>query len=238
MKITIGHIFPDLLNLYGDRGNITTLKRRLDLRGIETEVKTYAPDDIIDFENLDIVILGGGSDRDIKIANKKLQAQKDALSSYIENDGCLLALCNGFHILGNEFEINKEKITGLGIFDIYTFENNKRLIGNIILDCECIKNTVVGFENHSGIVSINNYTPFGTVKYGYGNTETDKKEGLIYKNAIATNLHGPLLPKNPLLADFIIKNALTKKFGDVPLKELDDTLENNAHNYIINRFIK
>jgi CobQ-like glutamine amidotransferase family enzyme len=238
MKITIGHIYPDLLNLYGDRGNITTLKRRLELRDIETEIKTYATDDIIDFENLDIVILGGGSDRDIKIANEKLLDQKDAILSYVENNGCLLALCNGFNILGNEFEINNEKITGLGILDISTSQSNKRLIGNIIIDCKCINHTVVGFENHSSITFINNYNPLGIVKYGYGNNETDKKEGIIYKNTIATNLHGPLLPKNPLLADFIIKNALTKKYGNVSLKELDDTLENKAHDYIINRFIK
>ncbi len=238
MKIIIGHIYPDLLNLYGDRGNICTLKRRLKLRGVETEVKTYGTDDIIDFENLDIVILGGGSDRDIKIANEKLLSQKDKLLSYVENNGCLLALCNGFHILGNEFETNGKKIQGLGIFNISTAECSKRLIGNIIIDCECINHTVVGFENHSGITSINNYKALGKVKFGYGSNETDKKEGIIYKNTIATNLHGPLLPKNPLLADFIIKNALTKKYGAVHLDELDDTLENNAHNYIVNRFLK
>ncbi|MBE7054299.1 MAG: glutamine amidotransferase [Ruminococcaceae bacterium] len=236
MKLTIGHIYPDILNLYGDKGNIVSLSRRLKLRNIDFEIVII--EDKIDFANIDILILGGGSDRDTLIANNKLQKQKDELKNFVESDGTLLALCSGYHILGKEFKINEKAIDGLGIFDITTKQIKNRLIGNIILECECINNTVVGFENHNTITDIKDYTPFGIVKYGYGNSEEKTYEGLIYKNTIATNLHGPLLPKNPRLTDYILNNALNKKYGDVSLSPLDDTFENNAHDYIIKRFLK
>ena len=236
MKITIGHLYPDILNLYGDKGNIAALTRRLKLRNIQYEVVTI--NDKIDFENIDILILGGGSDRDTQIANSRLIKQKDELKNYVENDGVLLALCSGFHILGKEFEVDNVKEEGLCVFDIVSSQINKRLIGNIIIDCNLINSTVVGFENHNAVIKLNDYTPFGAVKYGFGNDETKTNEGIIYKNTIGTNLHGPLLPKNPVLTDYILKKALTKEYGDVSLLPLDDTFENNAHSYIINRFLK
>lgn len=237
MEINIGHLYPDMLNLYSDGGNICALERRLKLRGIDAHIKNYKIDDEIDFENLDIVLLGGGSDREQNIVAKKMYEFKNDVKSYVENDGVLLALCSGYELLGNYIKINDEKINGIGILDIHTEYDKNRLIGNIILESKTLGTTIVGFENHAGRIYAGNYTPLGVVKCGYGNNEIDKKEGVIYKNVVASYVHGPLLPKNPVLTDYILKNAITKKYGDVKLPPLDDTLETNAHNYILNRFL-
>lgn len=237
MKINIAHLYPDLLNLYGDRGNIATLKYRLEKRGIEANVTEYGIDDKIDFAKTDIIYIGGGSEKEQKLVCQELLPVKDSLKEFAENGGSILAVCSGYEILGKYYETESEKIPCLEILDIYTKYIGQRLIGNIIIDSELINSTIVGFENHAGKVFAGNHTPLGTVRSGYGGNGEDKKEGVVYKNVIATHMHGPLLPKNPMLADHIIKNALKKKYNeDIELCTLDDTLENQSHTYCIENF--
>lgn len=239
MKINIGHLYPDLLNLYGDRGNILALVRRMNLREIETEVKKYELNDSIDFENLDIIFVGGGSDREQLLVCNRMYEMKKEFSDYVENNGVLVAVCGGYQLLGNYYKLENETIKGLGILDIYTEQKKGRLIGNIILESSVINSTIVGFENHGGRTYIGNHTPLGKVKYGFGNNDDKDGEGVIYKNVVATYLHGPLLPKNPKLSDYIIKNALEKKYQkEITLAPLDDKLETEAHNYVLKRFLE
>lgn len=237
MKLTIAHLYPDLLNLYGDRGNILTLCRRMEERGIEAQVTEYGINDEIDLEGTDIIYLGGGSDREQKTVCEKLCHIKSALKEYAEKGGCILAVCGGNELLGKYYKTENETIPALEILDIYTEYSSQRLIGNIIMDSELTGSTVVGFENHSGRMYTGSYTPLGTVRTGGGSNGEDKKEGVVYKNTIATYLHGPLLPKNPKLADHIIKCALKQRYNeDIELSPIDDSMEMAAHEYCVERF--
>ena len=238
MKIKIMHLYPDLLNLYGDRGNIECLKRRLLWRGIEAEVVSYTCDDTgFDISDIDIVFLGGGSDREQKIVCSRLLEHKQELHAFVENGGSLVAVCGGYQLLGKYYKLEDETIQGLEILDIYTEQGKKRLIGNIVLEADFIDQKIVGFENHGGRTYIGSHKPLGRVVYGYGNEENSGVEGVVYKNVVATYLHGPLLPKNPKLCDYILRNALKHKYpGFEGLSELDDKLENTANEYIVKRF--
>lgn len=241
MELNITHMFPDLLNLYGDRGNITSLTYRCQQRGINANVREITANDTPEFGTSDIIFIGGGSDNEMLIVHKKLLEFKQQLKNYVENGGVLIAVCGGYQLLGKYYLLNGEKAEGLSILNIETSSKPQRLIGNIIIETEIMgeKKTVVGFENHGGRTYINNYRPFGKVIRGYGNNGEDGYEGVMYKNVIGTYLHGPLLPKNPALCDMIIKHALEKKYKKpVNLQPLDDLVENNAHNYILNTLLK
>ena len=218
MKIKILHLYPDLLNLYGDRGNIECMRKRLMWRGIDAEVVTYTCEDSgFDLSDVDIVFIGGGSDREQKI----------------------VAVCGGYQLLGKYYKLENETIEGLDILNIYTEQGKKRLIGNIVLENDFLNQKIVGFENHGGRTYIGNHTPLGRVVYGYGNDEKSGVEGVVYKNVVATYLHGPLLPKNPALCDYILTNAIKRKNPDFKgLGGLEDTLEDMANQYIVNRFKK
>ena len=230
-KIKIGHIYPDLRDMYGDSGNIAALTKRMQWRGMDAEVIEFTKDDKIDFADLDIVLLGGGSDNANNQALSLLQEYKNDLKNYVENNGVLLAICGGYPMLGKYIESGGEKKNCLEILDIYTENASKRFTGNVLLESEFSGCTVsvVGFENHGGKTFIGNHKPFGKVLKGFGNCG-DNSEGVTYKNIFATYLHGPLLPKNPMLTDEILKRALEKKYGEkITFSPLDDTLENTAH---------
>lgn len=234
MKLTIGHLYPDLLNLYGDRGNIQCLKMRLEWRGIDVEIIPFLCDDSIDFEKLDIVMLGGGSDREQELVSRKLQLIRQEFQSYIEDGGTLLAVCGGYQLLGDYYQTDSRKIKGIGLLDIYTEWNPERLVQNVVLDSPLFSTPVVGFVNHAGQTYIGDYTPLGNVVFGYGNTKESKQEGLVYKNIIATYLHGPLLPKNPDVCDYLIRQAILRKYGEhICLAPLSDTVEYKANDYIM-----
>lgn len=239
-SIKIMHLYPDLLNLYGDRGNIECLKRRLQWRGIKAETVTYTCDDTgFDLSDVDILFLGGGSDREQKIVCSRLLEHKEMIKEYAENGGTIIAVCGGYQLLGKYYKLEDETIEGLEILDIYTEQGSKRLIGNIILEADFIEAKIIGFENHGGRTFIGGHKPLGKVVYGNGNDESSHAEGVVYKNVVATYLHGPLLPKNPQLCDYILTNTLRHKYADFEgLTPLDDSLENMANEYIVNRFIK
>lgn len=240
MKIKIMHLYPDLLNLYGDRGNIECLKRRLKWRGIDAEIVSCTCDnDCFDLSDVDIVFLGGGSDREQKIVCSRLLSHKKDIYDFVEDGGSLVAVCGGYQLLGKYYKLEDETIKGLEILDIYTEQGKKRLIGNIVLDSEYTSSPIVGFENHGGRTYIGSHTPLGKVMYGFGNDEKSGAEGVVYKNVVATYLHGPLLPKNPELCDYILTNALKRKYTDFgELSPIDDSLEKKANEYIVNRFVK
>lgn len=237
MKLTIGHLYPDLLNLYGDRGNIQCFRKRLEWRGIEAEVIPFLSGDKIDFSCLDIVLLGGGSDREQELVCGYLKDIRDDFKQYVEEGGVVLAVCGGYQLLGKYYKTQTKTIEGLAILDITTEWEPERLVKNIILDSPLFDMPVVGFENHGGRTYIGKHTPLGKVFFGYGNTGKSGYEGVVYKNVIATYLHGPLLPKNPQVCDYLLERALKRKYGgDVELAPLEDELERSANSYIAERY--
>lgn len=238
MKITIGHLYPDLLNLYGDRGNIACMMKRCIWRGIEAEKIEFNTGDEIDFTSLDIVLLGGGSDREQRIVCKNLLEIQQQFKEYVEDNGVVIAVCGGYQLLGTYYKTDKGMIEGLNLVDIYTEQGEGRLIDNIVLESGICDMPVVGFENHGGRTYINDNEPFGKVLYGCGNDESSGYEGVVYKNVIGTYLHGPLLPKNPHVCDWLIQRALERKYGPVTLSPLDDSREKEANEYIFHRFVK
>ena len=239
MKITVGHLYPDLLNLYGDRGNIQCLMKRCKWRGIEAETIVFELKDTIDFSKLDIVLLGGGSDREQMLVCEKLREIRQDFKSYVEDNGVVIAICGGYQLLGKYYKTDQGMIDGLDLVDMYTEQEEGRLIGNIILKSDLFEMPIVGFENHGGRTHINENQALGKVLYGYGNDEKSGYEGVVYKNVIGTYLHGPLLPKNPQLADLLIRRALEKKYGEeIVLTPLDDSQEKEANDYVYQRFLK
>lgn len=236
MKLTIGHLYPDMLNLYGDRGNIQCFQKRLEWRGIETELKLFRSGEQIDFSQLDVILLGGGSDREQELVCQYLKETKQEFRDYVEDGGVVLAVCGGYQLLGTYYKTEQTTIEGLGILDIYTEWQPKRLIGDIVLNSPLFSEPVVGFENHGGRTYIGDCEPLGEVLSGYGNTGVSGQEGVLYKNIIGTYLHGPLLPKNPQVCDLLLKRALERKYGEgIELQELEDELEHQANVYIVNR---
>ena len=239
MKIMIGHLYPDLLNLYGDRGNIACMEKRCHWRGIGAETMEFNTGDTIDFSKLDIVLLGGGSDREQAIVCRNLLEIQSQFKEYVEDGGVVIAVCGGYQLLGKYYKTSDAVIEGLDLVDIYTEQGEGRLIDNIVLQTEIAEMPVVGFENHGGRTYLNGNRPFGKVLYGAGNDGESGYEGVIYKNVIGTYLHGPLLPKNPQICDYLLTKALERKYGEaIKLSPLDDDQEKEANAYIYHRFVK
>lgn len=239
MKLTIGHFYPELLNLYGDRGNIQCMKKRLEWRGIEAEVKEFQLTDTIDFSQLDIVLLGGGSDREQQIVCKQLKTIQKDFKKYVEDNGVVIAICGGYQLLGHYYDTDDGRIEGLSLVDLYTTQGSPRLITNIVIRNDRFTDRIVGFENHGGRTYLGEgIEALGTVEFGYGNNGKDGKEGVLYRNVIGTYLHGPLLPKNPQVCDYLLSNAMERRYGKPELEPLDDSQERAANEYIVKRFCK
>ncbi len=237
-KLTIAHLYPDLLNLYGDRGNIQCFCKRLEWRGLEAEVISVLSGEKADFSKYDIVLLGGGSDREQKLVCEYLLEIKEEFKAYVEDGGVVLAVCGGYQLLGRSYKTDAETIEGLGILDIETKWQPERLVENIVLKSDLFTMPIVGFENHGGRTEIGDHTPFGKVLFGNGNAEGVGYEGVVYKNVIASYLHGPLLPKNPEVCDYLLGKALERKYQEeVILPPLDDALEKAANGDLYRRFV-
>ena len=242
LTLTIGWLYPELMNIYGDRGNVTVLQKRCQWRDIKTEVLMldvgFAKEEL---EKCDIMLMGGAQDKQQEAVAKDLFAKAKELKAAIEKGIPGIYVCGAYQMLGNFYkEANGNLIKGLEIFDLYTEspgQTSKRLIGNMVAYSEKLNYTLIGFENHGGRTYLGkNIQPFGRVTKGFGNNGSDKTEGAIYKNSIGTYLHGPLLPKNPLLADHLIKTALEIKYKTrVPLEKLEDGLETQARITIAKR---
>lgn len=238
MELTIGHLYPDLLNLYGDRGNIQCMRKRLEWRGIGATVKEFELTDTIDFSGLDIVLLGGGSNREQMLVCSRLKTIQKDFKDYVEDGGTVLAVCGGYQLLGHYYDTAEGRIEGLSLVDLHTEQGSPRLISNIVIENEDFPYPIVGFENHGGRTYIGSNRPLGKVAFGYGNNGEDQMEGVLYRNVAGTYLHGPLLPKNPHVCDYLLKNALERKYGSVTLEPLDDSQELEANRYIVDRFRK
>jgi lipid II isoglutaminyl synthase (glutamine-hydrolysing) len=237
MELNICHLYPDLLNVYGDFGNILILKYRAEQRGINVNVFNVSMGDAFDSEKYDIVLFGGGQDYEQSIvSNDLMEVKSEALTNYIESSKVFLCICGGYQLLGKYYTTPEgEKLNGLGVLDIYTEGGEKRFIGNTVIHNDDFNETYTGFENHSGRTYIGNLKPLGKVIAGYGNNGEDGYEGCIYKNTYCTYFHGSLLSKNPELADRLILQALNHKYGEVALQPLDDSFEIKAKEFIINR---
>ncbi|HCW53946.1 MAG TPA: glutamine amidotransferase [Clostridium sp.] len=238
MELNICHLYPDLLNVYGDVGNVLILKHRAALRGIDVNIINSSIGDPLDNDNIDILFFGGGQDFEQSIVSKDLQeVKRDSLVKYVEDSKVLLAICGGYQLLGKYYTApNGEKIEGLNILNIYTEGGNTRFIGNTEIYNEEFNETYVGFENHSGRTYINDHKPLGKCIHGYGNNGNDGYEGCIYKNTFGSYFHGSFLSKNPEFADRLLTLALKNKYGDdVTLAPLEDDLELKAKQYIIDR---
>ena len=236
-KINIYHLYPAQLNLYGDRGNMLALSRRAQWRGIDLQVIPIEPGDQINFEQCDLLFMGGGQDSDQLLVAVDLKKRQSEMRRAVESGMPVFAVCGSFQLLGNYYTaVSGEKIGGLEILDLYTEAGDRRLIGNAVISCPLWQpaKTLVGFENHAGKTYLGpELQPLGTVLNGFGNNGLDKKEGAVYKNVIGTYLHGSLLPKNPWLTDYLLAKALKYRGQDSTLRELVDSIEIAAHHRAI-----
>jgi len=237
MELNICHLYPDLLNVYGDVGNILILKYRAQQRGIKVNILNVSMGDTFEGNNYDIVFFGGGQDYEQSIVSEDLlETKKTEIAKYIEKGRVFLAICGGYQLLGKYYTTPEGlKLPGLDILDLYTEGGDVRFIGNTVIYNKEFNETYVGFENHSGRTYIGDLKPLGSVIAGYGNNGEDGNEGCIYKNTFCSYFHGSLLSKNPELADRLIINALEYKYGVVALKPLDDALEYAGKSFIMNR---
>lgn len=239
MELTIHHFYPDMLNTYGDIGNILSLKDRGEKRGISINVNNVMINTPIELNKGDIIFIGGGQDFEQSLITKDLLNKKEIITDFIKNDGVSLCICGGYQLMGKSYTtVSGEVLEGLNILNIYTESSDVRKIGNIVIKNEELNETYVGFENHSGKTYINDHTPLGKCLIGNGNNGEDKTEGVIYKNLIGTYIHGPLLPKNPEITDRLLLNALKQKYSEISsLEEIDSKLELNCKNTMIKRLI-
>ncbi len=245
-SLNIVHLYPDLLNLYGDKGNIMSLEKRCIWRDINIVLNNVSLNDNFIPTECDILFIGGGQDFEQEIIKKDLKENKYAsIKAYVENYGTVLAICGGYQMLGRYYKTAEGNyIEMLDIIDIETIGSKNRLIGNLIFkwnnDINSLSYNVIGFENHSGLTYLGNNTePLGKVVKGYGNNGIDGFEGARYKNTFCSYSHGSLLPKNPFLADYIIYCALKRKYPDIPdLNELDDRHELEANQVLFNRIMR
>lgn len=240
MKLTIGHLYPDLMNLYGDRGNVICLVRRCQWRSIDVEVEEIVPTSHFSLPTSNLLFMGGGQDRQQKmVAEDFKKGRGEDIKEFIERGGVGLFICGAYQLLGKFYRpADGTDLEGLGIFDIETYHFGKgknRCIGNVVVAWQ--GKSLVGFENHGGRTYLGDKVkPLGKVLYGHGNNSEDGTEGAVHKNAFGTYLHGALLPKNPHFADHLIELALKNKYGpDVKLAPLDDTLEWQAHNAVLRK---
>lgn len=243
--LVIAHMFPDLLNLYGDGGNVRALEQRCRWRGIPVEVRRVEHGQTIDLSEVDLVFLGGGPDREQKLASSQLMRMRDDIVRFVEEDGALLAICGGYQILGKTWLLGEEEVEGLGVLDIETHRpgtSADRLIGNVVLDSTVASRPVVGYENHAGRTYLSaGMKALGSVRAGKGNNGEDGVDGALHRNVVATYLHGPLLPKNPEVADYLIRAALKRRSARTgvsacELAPLDDAVEIAANEYVVARF--
>lgn len=244
-KLSIGWLYPQYMSTYGDKGNITVLQKRCEWRGIQTllvPIDELTNDD--ELKKIDLLFGGGAQDREQSIVIENLMKKQKIIKDLIERDIPALFVCGAPQLMGKYYEPSEgQKIEGLGIFDLHTQHpgpKDDRLIGNVIATIETQNLSspyLVGFENHGGRTFLGKgVKPFAKVIKGFGNNGQDGTEGVAYKNAIGCYLHGPLLPKNPQIADYLIEKALEVKYKKkIKLEKLDDSLEEKAKSAIAHR---
>jgi lipid II isoglutaminyl synthase (glutamine-hydrolysing) len=231
-RLRVCALYPDLMNIYADRGNLLLLEQRCRWRGIDFSLQTATIGEALDPDGADLYYMGGGQDRDQKLcANDLAERKRDDLHAAADRGAVILAVCGGYQLLGHSYELGSETLPGAGLVDIVTVRSDEaRLIGNVAIEVELepgSRRVLAGFENHGGRTALGlTAAPLGKVINGYGNDGHSGYEGVRRDNVLGTYLHGPLLPKNAWFADWLIATAVG---FELELAPLDDELEDAAH---------
>jgi CobQ-like glutamine amidotransferase family enzyme len=235
VKIVVGHLYPDYLNIYADRGNIAVLSRRAAWRGHELEVRSVSIGDSVHPGEHDLLYIGGGQDREQALVAQDLLGKAAGVKEAAGEGAAVLAVCGGYQLLGRSYrDFHGADLPGIGLFPFDTVAGDTRMIGDVLLECELepgVRRTLAGFENHAGRTLLDpGAVPLGRVVAGFGNDGESGWEGCRVGRAVGTYLHGPLLPRNPWLADWLLAQALAHRLGEAPeLTPLADELEAEAH---------
>jgi CobQ-like glutamine amidotransferase family enzyme len=246
-ELNICHLYPELLNLYGDIGNVISLRKRAEWRGITVNIINITLEDSFIPENYDIVFMGGSQDYEWEIIkNDFLKLKGSEIKNAIENNRIFFCMCGSYQLLGNYYKrMNGEELKFLGAIDLWAEEGGKRIAGNIVFKCEFLASKnydgkVVGFESHTGKTYLGQgVNPLGSVIKGFGNNGEDNSEGIVYKNVYCTNSWGSLLPQNPALADHLIETALKQKYLNFSCLDcLNDELEELARDSMIKKIME
>jgi lipid II isoglutaminyl synthase (glutamine-hydrolysing) len=235
MNIVVGHLYPDYLNIYADRGNIAVLARRAAWRGHELDVREVSVGNRLEPGEHDLFYVGGGQDREQALVAEDLVAKADAVRAAVDGGAAVLAVCGGYQLMGRSYrDFHGEDLPGIGVFPLDTVAGDTRMIGDVLLECELepgVVRTLAGFENHAGRTKLDaGAEALGRVVAGFGNDGESGYEGCRVGRAVGTYLHGPLLPRNPWFADWVLTQALAHSLGEPPVFEpLPDELEHEAH---------
>ncbi len=233
MKIVVAHLYPDYLNIYADRGNMAVLARRAAWRGHELEVVGVSMGEPL--PDADLLYVGGGQDREQALVARDLAARSDELRTAAAGGATVLAVCGGYQLLGRSYrDVAGTELPGAGLLPLHTVAGERRMIGDVLLECELEPGqprTLAGFENHAGRTILDEGAePLGRVVHGFGNDGASGFEGCRVGRVVGTYLHGPLLPRNPWFADWLLAQALARRAGEPPVLEpLPDELEEQAH---------
>jgi CobQ-like glutamine amidotransferase family enzyme len=231
VKIRVAHLYPDYLNIYADRGNIAVLTARAAARGHELDVRAVGLRETVPVGEVDLFYIGGGQDREQELVAHDLVGKADALRTAVEDDAAFLAVCGGYQLLGRSYhDVAGHDLPGIGLLPLETVAGERRMIGDVLLDCDWAGQTLAGFENHAGRTFLDeDAQPLGRVIQGFGNDGSSGFEGCRYRKVYGTYLHGPLLPRNPWFADRVLADALAHAGGPTELEPLTDALELEAH---------
>lgn len=245
-ELTICHLYPDLMNLYGDRGNIIALSKRCEWRGIDVKVVPVSLKEPFEYEKYDIIFMGGGQDYEQAIIQEDLMSGKRKLIiEAVESGKVFLGICGGLQLLGKYYRTHTgSEIECIGALNLWTHGGDTRLIGNLVYEVDFLRDNlksgyIIGFENHSGKTYLGEgVKPLGKVVKGFGNNSEDGFEGALYKNVYCSYSHGSLLPKNPALSDHLIKLALLNKYPDFEgLAPLNNLSENRTREALLKRYL-
>ena len=242
MHLRIGHLYPDLLDLYSDRGNVIILEKRAAWRGLSVTVEQISLGHEPQLRDYDILLMGGGMDREQGIVATDLQKRRDNLLDAVATGTVVIGICGGYQLLGNYFETNSgQRIPGLGLLDIETVGGKSRMVGNVVAEMEIDgeKLSIIGYENHSGATTLGpNVQPMMKIVKGFGNDGSSGWEGVRQGTIFGTYLHGPLLAKNPKLADYLITLALRRQDLSFALDSLNDDLEARTQQKLYKRLVE
>jgi CobQ-like glutamine amidotransferase family enzyme len=237
VRIRVGHLYPDYLNIYADRGNIAVLAARARARGHDLDVRAIGMRDAVPVGEIDLFYVGGGQDREQALVAHDLVGKAAALREAVEADAAFLAVCGGYQLLGRSYrDVAGEELPGIGLLPLDTVAGDRRMIGDVLLDCAWAGEALAGFENHAGRTRLDEGAePLGRVVHGFGNDGASGYEGCRYRKVYGTYLHGPLLPRNPWFADRVLADALAHAGAPTELEALEDALELAAHDVAADR---